>query len=99
MTKEQFISLIEEYKGFDNMLEYYSNIINIESPLFEFGYSFWNFILESNFNQTQIDWINWWLYEYSDSCQAYDEDDNEIDLDSTEKLWDFIQQYGVSSKS
>ena len=99
MTKEQFLLLIKEYQEQDTALDRVSDLINFDHPIIDFGWRMMDLVIKTNFNETQQDWINWWLYDRKPSWSkhiniACDENGNEIDLDTPEKLWNFVQKYG-----
>ena len=91
MNKHDFIKLISDYQEFQEVWDKASEFVNVESDLFNYPINLFNFILWSNFNEEQIDWVEWWLYEHVNGCKVYDENEKEINLDSIEKLWNFIQ--------
>lgn len=88
MNKEKFIELIDTYQKYDKYLLDYSDIINFEHPLFAPFYKIFDLYLRIFFNNEQVDTIYWWLYEYPKGNKKWDE----IDLSTTEKLWDFLQE-------
>ncbi len=100
LTKEQFIKAIELVQQFNKSLDslYEEKIDFTNSTLFtsfsELSDLFWI----SHFTTDGVDWINWWLYERVDIISgeilaAFDEDDNEIDVSSPDKLWDLVVEY------
>ena len=95
MTKEQFILMIKDYQEQDKNIDRVHDIINWDSPIIDFGWKMMDLVIKTNFNENQADWIDWWLYDrisFDNSInEAYDKDGKEIDLDTPEKLWNFLQ--------
>jgi hypothetical protein len=56
--------------------------------------AFWNLrylILQDNYTEEGIDWIDWFLFERTKEGIAYDSKGNII-CDTEEKLWEYIEE-------
>ena len=98
MTKEDFLLAIKENRAQDALVDKFSELLNFDHPIIDYGFRVFDMLIKTNFNTIQREWIDWWLYDRMSPWggrvnEAYDEDGNEIDLSTPEKLWDFIQRY------
>ena len=99
MTKEDFLLVLKEHKEQNELIDKFSELLNFDHPLIDYGFRVFDMLIKTNFNEAQQNWINWWLFDRKPSWSkhiniAYDENGNEIDLDTPEKLWNFVQKYG-----
>jgi hypothetical protein len=97
MDKSTFISLIEQHQEQSDRIDRLSEIISYDSPVVEFGWKMFDKLMAVSFNENQLDWINWWLYErigFIDGKEHpyYDEDNNAHYLHTAEDLWNFINK-------
>ena len=97
MDKKTFINLIKQHQEQSDRLDRLSEIINYDSPLVEFGWLMFDNVMREAFNETQVDWIFWWLYERIGIIDGkehpyYDENDNAHYLHTAEDLWNFINK-------
>lgn len=97
MDKNTFISLIEQHQEQSDRIDRLSEIISYDSPLVEFGWKMFEYVIKEAFNEEQQDWIFWWLYERIDIITGeelpyYDEDDNAHYMHTIEDLWDYINK-------
>ena len=98
MNKEQFIEIIKQHQEQEERLDRLSEIIDYGSPLVEFGWLMFDNVMREAFNETQVDWIFWWLYERislttGEELPYWDENDVEHYVHTPEELWDLIQNY------
>ncbi len=97
MNKVEFIKLIKDYQNYDNLLDSACDIFPgiIESKLFMYPAEWFENIIELCFTEEGVDWIYWWLFERNNNSEmkAYDENHNEIQMDTVEDLWNFIKNY------
>lgn len=97
MDKSTFINLIEQYQEQSDRIDRLSEIISYDSPVVEFGWKMFDKLMAVSFNENQLDWINWWLYErigFIDGKEHpyYDENNNAHYLHTAEDLWNFINK-------
>ena len=103
ITKEQFVTIINRLKETDEMVDKINNIIrnSTDSIISDFTNAGSIMIchedivlhlLEDIFNDT--DTISWWLYEKDYGrdirMKMWDEQGNEIDVSTPEKLYDYL---------
>ena len=98
MNKEQFIEIIKQHQEQEKRLDRLSELIDYGSPLVEFGWLMFDNVMREAFNETQVDWIFWWLYERislttGEELPYWDENDVEHYVHTPEELWDLIQNY------
>ena len=98
MNKEQFIEIIKQHQEQEKRLDRLSELIDYGSPLVEFGWLMFDNVMHEAFNETQVDWIFWWLYERislttGEELPYWDENDVEHYVHTPEELWDLIQNY------
>lgn len=95
MNKNTFINLIEQHQEQSDRLDRLSEIISYDSPLVEFGWIMFDYVIKEAFNEEQQDWIFWWLYERIDiitrkELPYYDKDNNACYMHTAEDLWNYI---------
>lgn len=97
LTKDEFIKLLEERNDQKNRVDILSSIgIEIfDSPLIEYGNMMFERLIEAYFTEEGSDWICWWLYEKNGhpDMKAWDENHNEIPMETMEDLWNYVEQY------
>lgn len=98
MNKEQFIQIIKQHQEQEKRLDRLSEIIDYGSPLVEFGWLMFDELMRESFNETQVDWIFWQLYDRislttGEEFPYWDENDVEHYVHTPEELWDLIQNY------
>ena len=108
MKFEQFEKIIKEYIKFSH----YEHKLNemgldiVDTPLYETTGFLLDNIWEAWFNDDGIDTINWWMFEYHDLDEDFDddlnlvqekepgmwdEDGNVIPMDTIEDLWNYVK--------
>ena len=99
INKEMFFKILEDY---ENQMKRVKSLesagLNIgESDLVDFGFRMFEEILKTTFNSEGYNWITWWLYEKRENpkLKAYDEDHDEIPLETKEDLWIFVKKYRI----
>lgn len=97
LTKSEFIKLLEERDDQENRIDTLSSIgVDIfDSPLIEYGNMMFERLIEAHFTLEGADWIYWWIYEKDGDpdMKAWDENHNEIPLETMEDLWNLVEQY------
>ena len=98
MKRETFLNVIKLHQEQEKRLDRLSEIIDYGSPLVEFGWLMFDELIQEAFNETQVDWIFWWLYERislttGEELPYWDENDVEHYVHTPEELWDLIQNY------
>lgn len=97
LTEERFIELLEDHKSQNERISKLSEVgIDVwDSPLIEYGNLLFEKIMELYFNELGRSWIYWWLYEKDGNPEfkAWDENENEIPLETIHDLWEYVKQY------
>lgn len=98
MNKETFLDVIRLHQEQEDRIDRLSEIVDYSSPLVEFGWTMFDELIREAFNETQVDWIFWWLYERislttGEELPYWDENDVEHYVHTPEELWDLIQNY------
>lgn len=97
VTKNEFLELLREQDDQENRLDTLSSIgIEIfDSALIEYGTKMFERLIKSYFTEEGADWIFWWLYEKNGDpeMKAWDENHNEIPMETMEDLWNYVKQY------
>lgn len=97
MNKENFIDIIYEAVNYDNLLQEYSNFIQFDHPIFEFGWDMFNKLMQSHFTKEGIEWVEWWLWECNTSSGErlpwYDEKGEKHYVNTAEELWEIVKDY------
>ena len=98
MKRETFLNVIKLHQEQEKRLDRLSEIIDYGSPLVEFGWLMFDELMHESFNETQVDWIFWWLYDRislttGEEFPYWDENDVEHYVHTPEELWDLIQNY------
>lgn len=97
ITKDEFIKLLEEHDDQENRVDTLASIgLDIfDSPLLEYGNMMFERLIKAYFTEEGADWVFWWLYEkHGDpDMKAWDENHNEIPMETMEDLWNYVEQY------
>lgn len=97
MNKKTFISVIEAHQHQNDLLDVYEDLINIDSPLINFGWEMFETLMAECFSEEDRDVIYWWLYERishnGEILRMYDCNDNEIKMDTPEDLWNYLTDF------
>ena len=91
ITFEKFKEIIVKYIGFHKCEDQLRkmNIDVFESPLFETTGYYFDWLLEAYFTEDGCDTINWWVFEYHDIEEDFDEQGNYVgDPDKEPGMWD-----------
>lgn len=61
----------------------------------EYGNLMFDKVIRAHFTEEGEDWIFWWLYEKDKNpeIKAWDEDQDEIPMETREDLWKYVKQY------
>lgn len=96
MKKEDFINIIKLHQEQNARVDRASEFIDYGSPIIDFGFMMFDYVLREAFNENQIDWIFWWLYDRIDSNGRehpyWDENGDEHYLHTIDDLWDYINK-------
>lgn len=99
ISKIEFIELLKEHDAQEERIDTLEEMgLSIfDSPLIEYGTKLFEQMITSNFKEEGSDWIFWWLYEKDGDpdMKAWDENHNEIPLETMEDLWNLVEQYRV----
>lgn len=100
ISKETFLKTIESHRKYneivDNLSELLKAPILYEANIISIPFEWFDTILETNFSEEGIDWINWYLYDRpKDNPTVTLADGQTIDIDTDEKLWEFVRYYGI----
>lgn len=97
ITKEEFFELIkmhdDQSKRLDKLSE--AGLPVWEMDIIEYGSLLFDKVINSYFTQEGEEWIFWWLYEKDGDpeIKAWDEDHDEIPMETKEDLWRYVKQY------
>lgn len=97
ITKEEFISLINDFREYDELVDSTSGKLNIsnlhECNLITYAFGLFEKVLKLSFNEHGIEDIYWWLYEKagSSSMKMWDENNNEIPTETLDDLWNIVK--------
>jgi hypothetical protein len=87
------IKMLQDY---EDLIDKCSIIVDVNSPIFEFGWKMFDIFLNESFNSDQVDWINWWLYERIDIItneeSPYYDGDKECYMHTIDDLWEYISK-------
>lgn len=97
ITKEEFLELLKMREAQSERLDKLSDagFPIWDTDVIEYGNLMFDKVVEAYFTQEGEDWIFWWLYEKNGNpeIKAWDEDNDEIPMETMEDLWRFIKQY------
>lgn len=95
ITKEQFINLIEEYQKLNSDIDKASDALNLniwESSCAEHAFKLFDQAVDILFTDNAIDIIDSYLYE--DKPLSLTIGGKKYIIDTIEKLWDVVKDYG-----
>lgn len=97
ITKEEFLELLKMREAQSERLNKLSDagFPIWDTDVIEYGNFMFDKVIEVYFTQEGEDWIFWWLYEKNGNpeMKAWDEDNDEIPMETMEDLWRFVKQY------
>lgn len=97
ITKEEFLELLKMREAQSERLDKLSDagFPIWDTDVIEYGNLMFDKVIEVYFTQEGEDWIFWWLYEKNGNpeMKAWDEDNDEIPMETIEDLWRFVKQY------
>lgn len=96
-TKEEFFELLKMHADQSERLDKLSNagLPVWDMDIVEYGNLMFDKVIRAHFTQEGEDWIFWWLYEKDGNpeMKAWDEDHDEIPMETMEDLWRHVKQY------
>ena len=97
INKDGFFKLLDKQKAQSERLDKLKDAgLHIwESDLIEYGSIMFEEVIKAYFIEEGVDWIFWWLYEKAGDpeMKGWDEDHNEIPMETKEDLWRYVKQY------
>ena len=97
ITKEEFLELLKMREAQSERLDKLSDagFPIWDTDVIEYGNLMFDKVIKVYFTQEGEDWIFWWLYEKNGNpeMKAWDEDNDEIPMETMEDLWRFVKQY------
>lgn len=97
ITKEEFLELLKMREAQSERLDKLSDagFPIWDTDVIEYGNFMFDKVIEVYFTQEGEDWIFWWLYEKNGNpeMKVWDEDNDEIPMETMEDLWRFVKQY------
>ena len=97
IRKEEFIELLREQDAQEDRINALSSmgLYIFDSPLIEYGNKMFARLIKAYFTEEGVEWIYWWLYEKDGDpeMKAWDENHNEIPMETMEDLWNYVEQY------
>lgn len=97
IEKEEFIKLLMEHDDQEDRIDTLSSLgLDVfDSPLIEYGNMMFERLIKAYFTEEGVEWIFWWLYEKDGDpeMKAWDENHNEIPMETMEDLWNYVEQY------
>lgn len=97
ITKEEFLELLKMREAQSERLDKLSDagFPIWDTDVIEYGNLMFDKVIKVYFTQEGEDWIFWWLYEKNGNpeMKAWDEDNDEIPMETIEDLWRFVKQY------
>ena len=97
INKEEFLKLLKMHA---DQLERLNKLSDAGLPVWdmdivEYGNLMFDKVIEAFFTKEGEDWIFWWLYEKDGNpeIKAWDEDHDEIPMETVEDLWRYVKQY------
>lgn len=96
-TKEEFFELLKMHAAQSERLDKLSDagLPVWDMDIVEYGNLMFDRVIRAHFTQEGEDWIFWWLYEKDGNpeMKAWDEDHDEIPMETMEDLWRHVKQY------
>lgn len=97
ITREEFLELLKMHSDQSERLNKLSDagLPVWDMDIIEYGNIMFDKVIKAFFTQEGKDWIFWWLYEKNGNpeMKAWDENHNEIPMETREDLWRYIKQY------
>ena len=97
ISKEEFFKILDAQKAQNERVDKITDAgISIwDSDLVEYGNLMFERVIDAYFTKDGADWIFWWLYEKAGNpeMKAWDEDHDEIPMETKEDLWRYVKQY------
>ena len=97
LSKEEFFKILDEQKAQSERIDKLNDAgFSIwDSDFVEYGNLMFERVIKAYFTDEGVDWIFWWLYEKDGDpeMKAWDEDDDEIPMETREDLWRHIKHY------
>ncbi len=97
IIKEEFLELLKMHSS---QLEKLDKLSNAGFPIWgfdivEYGNLMFDKVIKAYFTEEGENWIFWWLFEKDGDpeMKAWDEDHDEIPMETMEDLWRFVKQY------
>lgn len=96
ITKEEFITLIKDFKKWDNKIDQVCKILNIdiiESDLIMYCSILFEKTISFLFEEEAQDNIFWWLWEKNGrpDMKMFDKDSNEVPTETLDDLWEIVK--------
>lgn len=97
ISKEKFKELIQSYleqnARVDSLCTVFPN--SFGDPIIDWGFKMFDELVSMYFNGEGVEWVSWWLYEKNGNpeIKAWDDDHDEIPMETVEDLWKYIKQY------
>ena len=96
-TKEEFFELLKMHAAQSERLDKLSDagLPVWDMDIVEYGNLMFDKVIRAYFTQEGEDWNFWWLYEKDGNpeMKAWDEDHDEIPMETMEDLWRHVKQY------
>lgn len=96
-TKAEFFELLKMHAAQSERLDKLSDagLPVWDTDIVEYGNLMFEKVIKALFTQEGEDWIFWWLYEKDGNpeMKAWDEDHDEIPMETMEDLWRYVKQY------
>lgn len=97
ISKEEFFKILDEQKAQSERIDKLNDagLSLWDSDLVEYGNIMFERVIKAYFTEEGVDWMFWWLYEKAGDpeMKAWNEDHDEIPMETREDLWRYIKQY------
>lgn len=98
ISKEEFITLINEHKKWDDRIAQVCDILKIDifdSDLIEYGSLLFEKTIDFLFTKEAQNDIFWWLWEKNirPDMKMWDASGKEIPTETVEDLWEIVKDY------
>lgn len=97
ITKDEFITLIDDYQKWFEQVDKASEVLGIstlfESNLIDYTSRLFDKTINILFDENGTDDIYWWLYEKSGSpdLKMWNKEGNEIPSETIDDLWEIVK--------
>lgn len=96
ITKEEFISLINNHKKWDSRIDQVCDVLKIDmfdTDWIDYGYALFTETISLLFNDMAKEDISWWLWDKNGNpeMKMWDSNDNEIPTETVEDLWEIVK--------